>query len=467
VGLAYAATAALKAGGVQLPGVSRVTIDGSMLAFTLGASILCGMFFGLVPALRATNAPIEEALRSDTRGSVGARGQKLRSSLVLAEVALAVMLVVGAGLATKSFARLMSVSPGFRPEKALVASLTIGPAHMRDSSPDVARNYYYGLINAVAAVPGVTAAGSIRDLPTIGHGEGMKPQPVGSTIKPGSAPGAQLHHVSTDYFKAMGIPLVAGRTFTMNDRGPGPLTLIANEELVRRYWPGTPPAAAVGKMVNLGGGDPVEIIGVVGDVRQNGLSEPVEPALYIHVLRNMRIHMSIVARTQGDPLRMANAVRRAIWSVDPSQTIQFVKPLEDIIGTSVARQRVLAWLLGVFGLIGLTLGALGIYGVLAFAVAQRRKEIGVRVALGASPRSVMRLIVGRGIALATFGIVIGVAGARLLSQTMQSVLYGIQPTDAMTFVEVIVVLFVAALLASWLPARRALQIDPVSALRAE
>ena len=459
--LAYAAVAGLRAGGVDLPGVSNVRIDGAMLTFTFVASVLSGVLFGFLPALRATSGSLEQTLRSDTRGSVGARGQRLRGALVLAEMAMAVMLVVGAGLATKSFMRLTAVKPGFDPSHALVAEVHIGPAHM--GAGDQAQQYYYAVLRAIRAVPGVKAAGSIRDLPLRGVGESAQPDAVGTTVPAGKGPTTQIHHISTDYFKAMGIPLIGGRQFEMIDRPGGPSVVVVNEELVRRFWPGQ---SGVGKQI-LFGTNPSTIIGVVGNVHQNGMAEPIEPALYVHVLRNLRVRMSIVVRTDGDPIQLATAVRRAIWSVDRSQTITGVTALDDVVAKSVGRQRVLAWMLALFGIIGLTLGALGIYGVLAFAVAQRRKEIGVRVALGATPQLVLRLIVGQGLLLATMGIVLGVVGARFLAQTMQSVLYDIQPTDLATFGQVVIVLFGAAALASWLPARRALKIDPVAALRAD
>ena len=239
---------------------------------------------------------------------------------------------------------------------------------------------------------------------------------------------------------------------------------IINEELGRRLWPGA--TSYVGKSLDFDN-LPVPIIGVVGNIRQGGFAAPTEPTIYLHAMQSFRSRMSIVSRTKGDPLQVAGAVRRAIWSVDPTQTITQVTTLTDGVGKSVARQRALAWLLGLFGIIGLTLGALGIYGVLAFSVAQRRKEIGVRVALGASPGEVMRMILRQGIGLAAGGVVAGVLGARLLARSMQGLLFDIQPNDITTFVQVVVVLLGAAALASWLPARRALRIDPISALRSD
>ena len=372
------------------------------------------------------------------------------------------VLVIGASLATKSFARLLSVKPGFDPTHALVARVSIPNA--QGMTQERMANYYTGVLDAVRRVPGVTAVGSVRDLPTRGNGESLRADQFGL---PGAAPGkgepVQLHHISTDYFKAMGVPLRAGREFLPTDRAGAPLVLIVNEELARRHWPNE---SAVGKTLRVGRSE-VQIIGVVGNIRQRGLSEPVEPMMYIHALQNMRSGMSIVVRTSGDPLQVTRAVRDAIWSVDRNVPISEMTTLEHITGSAVARPKLLAWLLGIFGVIGLLLGALGIYGLLSFAVTQRRQEIGVRVALGAPARSVLRLVVGQGMLLATVGVIIGTVGARLLTRQMQAVLFDIAPSDPGTFVQVIAVLLGTALLASWFPARRALGIDPVTALRYE
>jgi predicted permease len=459
VGLAFVAVRALAAAGTgELPRSSDIRIDGVVLAFTLAATIVSGLLFGLVPTLRASAGDLQQALRSGGRGSVGGAGQRMRSALVVIEVALAVILVVGAGLATKSFARLLSVRPGFQPSNGLVAMMSVPD---RYSTTPARQNYYYAVLNSIRRVPGVQVAGSIRDLPLRGNGESVDFDIPGKTFAPGQQPSSQYHHISTDYFKAMGIPLRAGRSFEMSDDNNAPPVIVINEELAKRTWPGE---NAVGKSV-LFGRTALQVIGVVGDVRQRGLAEPVDPAMYIHVLQNMRVRMTIVVRTTEDPLSYANAVRQAIWSVDPNQTITLVTTLDSVLGRAVARPRLLAWLLALFGAIGLTLGALGIFGVLAYAVNQRRQEIGVRVALGATPRSVLSLIVGRGMLLASAGVVLGLLGAALLTKSMQTVLYDIRPSDPMTFAQVVVVLLGASLLASWLPARRALAIDPVTALR--
>jgi predicted permease len=447
-------------GGAELPRADLIRVDGLVLAFTLGLSVLSGLLFGVVPVVRASSGDLQGALRAGARGSVGNTGQKLRSALVVVEVALAVILVIGAGLATKSFGRLVAVDAGFRPENALVTRMHVPDAYQ---TREASLGYYQTVLERVRAVPGIQAAGVIRDLPLRGNGELVRPGIPGRPLAPDQAPAAQLHQVSTDYFKAMGIPLEAGRSFELNDRDNAPPVLVVSHELARRFWPGE---GAVGKFVTFGT-TPLQVVGVVGDVRQRGLAEPVEPTLYIHALQNCRSGMSIVARTAGDPLDYANAVRQAIWSVDESQTITEVTTLDAVVGLAVSRPRLIAWLLALFGAIGLALGALGIYGVLAYAVNQRRQEIGVRVALGASPRAVLWLVVGRGMLLAGVGVVVGVGGAWVLTRSMQTVLYDIRPSDALTFVEVVLALLVTSLLASWLPARRALGIDPVTALRAD
>jgi len=463
LGIAFGAVAvrALTAAGTaELPRSGDIRIDGGVLLFTLLVAVAAGLLFGLLPALRASSPNLEKTLRSGARGSVGGAGQTMRSALVVVEVALAVILVVGAGLATKSFSRLLSVRPGFEPSNALVVMMSVPD---RYETRDARKQYYLSVLDAIRNVRGVVAAGAVRDLPLRANGE------LGGFTLPGQAIDqegtiAEWHQTSIDFFKAMGIPLKAGRSFALADADSAPLVVVVNEELARRSWPGERPESAVGKRI-MSGTMPFEVIGVVGDVRQRGLAEPVEPTIYLHALQSFRMRMSIVVRTGGDPLSYTTAVRQAIWRLDPNQTITSIMTLDSVLGSAVARPRLLAWLLALFGAIGLTLGALGIFGVLAYAVSQRRQEIGVRVALGASPRTVLALIVGRGMLLALGGVAVGIIGAFLLTRSMQSVLYDIRPSDPITFAEVVLVLLLAALLASWLPARRALAIDPVTALR--
>ena len=451
-GLGFVAVRALAAwGATELPGPAGIRLDGLVLAFCVGISLLSGLAFGLFPAFRASKN-LEQSLRAGSVASVGGTGQRLRSALVVVEVALAIVLMVGAALAGKSFARLNAVDPGFRPSDALVVMTT-----------SRSLDHYLSVLDAIRGVRGVEAAGAIRDLPLMGKGELSRPDVAGRPTPAGGNPTVQLHQVSADYFKAMGIPLRDGRGFQPTDRVGTPIVTIVNEEFARRTWPAE---NAVGKALRFGRRE-VPVVGVVGDVRQGGLAEPVEPAMYLHVLQNFRAPMTIVIRTSGDPLRYADSVRRAIWSQGPEQTITNVTTLDAVMGRAVARPRVLAGLLAVFGLLGLVLGALGIFGVLAYAVTQRQREMGVRLALGASPGALLRLVLRQGMVLAVIGVAIGLLAAGLLARFMESVLYGIEPSDPWTFAQVITVLLAAAALASWLPARRALAIDPVTALRNE
>jgi predicted permease len=459
----FAVRALVASGGVQLPRGGNLHVDGLVLACTFVISLVSGLLFGVLPAIRAAGPALEHKLRTNTRGSVGsgAQAQRLRGALVVCQVALAVVLVAGAGLATKSFARLLSVNLGFRPEHVLVAKISIPPA-----SSDSVRGpaYYEGVLDAIRALPGVETAGSIRDLPTRGSGENEAARQIGLPIGEGGADAnVQMHHISSDFFKAIGTPIMSGRDFQLTDRMGAPFALIVNEELAKRYWPGE---NAVGKVLHAGKTD-MQVIGVVGNIRQRGPSEPVEPTIYIHALQNMRSGMSIVVRTKGDPMRLAGDVRNAIWSIDRNQAISEVTTMDNVLGKAVARQKLLAWLLGIFGALGLLLGALGIYGLLSFAVTQRRQEIGVRSALGAPASSVMRMIVGQGMVLACGGVIIGTIAAAALTRQLQAQLFGITPGDRVTYAEVIVVLLGTALLASWSPARRALAIDPVTAMRQE
>ena len=460
--LAFLALRTLASSGVAgLPRGSDVTLDGSVLAYTLGISLLSGLLFGVVPTMRVAGASFEGALRAGGRGSVGKSGNRLRSGLVVAQVALAVILITGAGLTTKSLLRLLAVDMGFNPRNALVISMAV-PDEFHEP-PEAANRYYESILQAIRAGPGVRAVGSVRDLPTRGNGEMWKPDAVGSPLQPDQSPAAQLHHVSSDFFKAMEIPLRSGRYFAATDRRGAPTVLLVNEEFARRFWPGED---ATGKSLRSGDAT-ISIVGVVGNVRQRGPAEAVEPTIYIHAAQNFRSRMNIVVRTDGEPTAIANSARQAVWSVNKDQTISSVATLEETIGRAVSRPRLLASLLVLFGVLGLTLGVIGIYGVLAFAVTQRRQEIGVRVALGATPRSVLGMILGQGLRLSAAGVVVGIAGAAALAGTMQAVLFNVPAIDAVTFVQTIAVLMGAALLASWIPARRALAIDPAAALRAD
>jgi len=446
----------------QLPRAEAVGVDYRVLAFTAAISLVTGVAFGLVPAIRASSPALQQALREGARGSTGASGG-LRSTLVVAEVALAMILVVGAGLMARSFVKLMQVDLGFTPNHRVAINYSISTA--RHSTPAEMRQTYQAMLEKVRTVPGVIAAGGIRDLPFHGDGENIGFVPPGVTPGPsGQLPSATLMFTSDGLFNAMGIPILAGRDLSPRDRQEAPIALVINQALAKKYFPDRSP---IGQTLTFGDTNHFAIVGVVGDVRQGSVDETPTPRIYASVYQIFRVKVNLVVRTQGDPQMMIKRVEDAIRTVDPQQTITSAFTLEDAVGDAVARPRLLTVLLGLFGVMGLVLGALGIYGVLAYLVNQRTREIGVRLALGARPRDVLNLVVGRGLRLAGLGVAIGLAASLVLTRLMQGVLYGVTPTDPLTFGGVAVTLLAVAAFASWLPARRATRVDPLVALRAE
>ncbi len=441
----------------RLPRASEVRLDGAVLAFTLGLSAFTGLLFGLLPALRATAPSLQPLLKGSSPGQGAGGGRRLRSGLVVAEVALAVVLASGAGLAARSLEHLLSTDMGFEPKGVAVVGFSIGSAHRQDR-----REYYQRVLEAVRAVPGVESVGAAKTLPGETDVEMLRLAVPG---KPEELVRANVLHISRDYFRTLRIPVKAGREFTDDDRNldHARFVVVINEAFVRRYGLVGDPIEQTLTLWNT----PAAIVGVVGDTRQAGPSEPAEPMIYVHVLQISRSGVNLMVRGSGDPLRVAADVQKAVWSVDPNQTISRVTTLEHQMSEVVARPRLLAVLMGLFAALGLLLGAVGIYGVLAYTVNQRRREIGVRMALGARPGDVLRMVVGGGLRLVGLGIAVGLAGALALARLMDSVLYGVRPHDPLTFASVVVGLIAVALIASWLPARRAMRVPPAVTLRAE
>lgn len=453
----------------QLPRTGEVSVDLAAVGFAVAASLVAGVVFGVAPAIRAMRTDPQRALAAGSRGAVGADAHRLRHGLVIAEVAVAMMLVVGAGLMSRSFVKLLQVDPGFRPEGLVAVQLTIDP--QRHSAGDQAQfefrgylNFYAEVIDRVRALPGVESAAAVKHAPFRGNGErnqfGVPSHPVPAGE---DRPIAAMIHVSDGYFETIGARIMSGREFTRQDRAGAPFVVVVNEALAQRHFPGE---SAVGQTVTIGQ-TPVEVIGVVSDIQQVSMDEPVQPTLYLSNFQNGRIQTTIVARTSGDPLALAPAIRQAIWDLDSDQTIADVFTFDSSVGLALAQPRLLMVLLGSFGVVGLLLGALGIYGVLSALVSQREREIGVRMALGARPVDVQGMVVRRGLHLTLTGVAVGLVGAFALSRFLESVLFGVEATDPVTFAGVSLVLTLAALVASWLPAYRAARVDPVEALRAE
>jgi predicted permease len=455
----------------QLPRIGEIGVDAAAIWCAVGSALVCGVIFGVVPAFRPLRTDPQTALQAGSRGVVGAQSQRLRQVLVVAEVAVAMMLIVGAGLMSRSFVRLLDVDPGFAPAGLVGVQFTIDGDRFENRT-DAAllghrgfMNYYSDVIDRVRALPGVESAAAVKHAPFRGNGERYQVRIAGRTLPAGEdAPLAATIHISDGYFNTIGARMVDGREFTRQDRAGAPLVLVVNEAFAREYLPGE---RAVGHRLAMSGRVTAEIIGVVNDIRQVSMAEAARPTMYLSNLQNGRSQATIVARTSGDPLALAPAIRQAIWDLNRDQAIADVFTFDDSIGVALARPRLLAVLLGSFGLVGLVLGALGIYGVLSALVSQGQREIGVRLALGAQPADVRRMVVRRGMSLTLIGLGTGLVGAFAVSRYLESVLFGVGATDPATFAAVAAVLALAALAASWLPAHRAARVDPVVALRAE
>ena len=451
----------LKLSAGQLPRAAEVRLDGTVLLFALGVSLLTGLLFGLVPAIRIAGVPLQATLKAGGRGNIGG-GQRLRNALVVTEIALAVVLVVGAGLMTRSFVALMNTDPGFRPDHLVAVNFSIDAEKERGGAHF--SQVYRDIIDRARTLPGAVSAGAVKNAPFRGSGERNTFVIPGAATAPGSEPPvAIVMHISDGYFKTIGAAMKEGREFTLEDTRESPRVLVVNEAFAKKYFPR---GDAVGTVLNPGGFT-LQIVGVVNDIRQTSMDQPVEPTAYINNMQNSRVKTTLVVRTRGEPLAMARQIREMIWSIDRGQTINSIFTFDDVVGEALARPRLLTVLLGLFGVLGLLLGTLGIYGLLAYLVNQRRREIGVRIALGADTRSVLRMFVGRGVGLAAGGVAIGLVVAFGVTRIMRGVLYGVGPTDPLTFAAVALILVAVAAVASWIPARRAAGVDPVLALRSD
>jgi len=443
----------------EIPRLSAVGIDAGVLVFTFVLSVLTGLAFGAVPALRVAAFNLQDALKRGERGGSG--GERLRSSLVVAEVALVVMLAIGAGLLIRTYNSLLHVDPGFEPEGVLTMRVA---ARGDDGYVD----FLHEAVDRIAALPGVEAAGMVRPLPLRGdtfQGESFPfAIPGQETAGPDESPEANLRFVGPGYFEAMGIPLHSGRDFRAGDDREAPLVVILSRATVERYWDGESP---VGTSILLDGETEVPIIGMVGDVRQMSLAEVPEPVVYVSHRQVSRSGMTFVVRTAPDSVEMIGAIQREIWELRPDQPINDIASMETVIGSSVAQPRFAMALLSLFAALSACLAAVGIYGVVAYSVGRRRREIGIRIALGAEPGAVLRFVVHASTRLAAFGIVVGGVGAFATTRLMTSLLFGVPAADPLTFVTVGLVSLGVAAGASLVPALRASRIDPIVALRHE
>jgi predicted permease len=455
----------------SLPRAAEIGFDWRVLAFTGVIALTTGIVFGLVPAVWSSRADLVNALKEGSRGSTVGHGI-LRKTLVVAEVALSLVLLVGAGLMLRSFWQLNQVNPGFRTDHALTlrVSLPVPDGQITPADEDRFVSFFDRTLARLQTLPGVTAAGATNMIPLDGNGtdrlidiEGYVPRDSADK------PDAQNRQATPGWFAAMGIPLKRGRLIEPADDKESTRIVVVNEAFVKEFFPN---GGAIGKRIRLGKLTDefpwATIVGVVGDVRGFALDEPPLPTMYWPVaqIRDTPA-LAIVVRTSSDPAALAGSVRSAIAEIDPGQPIYDMQTLDQLVAKSLGQRRFTLTLMLLFGVIALVLSAVGIYGVMAFAVTQRTQEIGIRMALGASAIDVLKLIVGSGMSLAAIGVVIGLVGAFAITRLMTTLLFGVSPTDAVTFALVSVGLLVVAFLACYLPARRATKVDPLIALRYE
>ena len=454
----------------NLPRAHEAGIDGRVLGFTLGLSLAVGLIFGLAPALQGSRADLNEELKAGGRGtSTSPRRNRVRSLLVVSEVALAVVLVVSAGLFVKSFARLQRVSAGFDAENLLLARLSLPQA--RYSNLDSVLTFYEQVSERIKNLPGVESVGAANVLPLSGLFVRTDFTIAGrAPLSSSDAPAAQNRWVSPGYFSAMRIPLLQGREFSDQDKTSGQGVAVIDETLARRHFPNENP---IGVHLRFFERD-FEIVGVVGAVKHNGLDDEPTPTLYAPLaqvpgsnLAFLASNMSLAIRTGVAPLALQAAVRREVQAVDGEVPASSMKTMEQFLSTSVAPRRFNLLLLVVFAGAGLLLAATGIYAVIAYSVTQRTHEIGVRLALGAGPRDVLKLVVGQGMRLALAGVAVGLIAALAITRVMANLLFEVSATDPATFAAVSVILAGVALGACFVPARRATKVDPMIALRYE
>jgi putative ABC transport system permease protein len=457
--------ALVAAGPADLPRLEEIGVDHTVFLFALVLALVCGLVSGAFPALQLSRTDLNRFTK-EGHGTGGRSSSRFRSSLVVAEVALALVLLVGAALMLQGFQRLSRIDPGFDPGETLVVRISLSPTRYPEVPAQV--QFFERLLADLETIPEVVSAAAASAVPLDPLGQNLLPfEPLGIE-RPEGTEGtfAVFTSVTPGYFKTLRIPLLAGRDFLRQDDAEAPPVLIVNQILASRYWPNE---NVIGKRLRatISGTEPVsyEIVGVVGASREQDLAQNPEPAIYAPYRQVPPRGLAVVLRTEGDPLRLAEPVHSRVLALDPDQPISRTTTLEQVIEKSGARTRFYTALFGLFAAVGLTLAAIGIYGVIAYSVSNRTQEMAVRMALGARAEHIFRLVVGGGLRLALVGVALGLVGALLVTRLLGSLLYGISASDPLTFALVPLLLLLVALFASWLPARRALRIDPMLTIR--
>jgi putative ABC transport system permease protein len=457
-------------------GMETLRLDVTVFAFNLGASLLAVVLLGLLPALQASRTNLGEALKAAARGSGGgAMGRRMRDALMVSQVALALMLSIGAGLMIRSLGALQRVDRGFNAENLL--TMQVWPPDEKYSGPRDMANFYRRVLEELKSLPEAVSSSAINYLPLseigIGWTFSIEGRPAPSA---GERPGGMYFVAAPGYFETMQIPLLAGRRLSESDSADAPAVAVIDEKLAQRYWSGEDPIGQRLKFDALDSESPwhahltsgwITIVGVVGAVRGDGLWEEGAPVVYLPYQQNPSRMMHLVIRTAGDPLRLVNAVQSKVWEVDPDQPVSFVRKMEDVPAWALSERELTMQLLTLFAALASLLSATGIYGVISYTVGQRTQEVGIRMALGAKRSEIVRMVVRQGLKAVLAGVAIGIAGAIALTRLLSSQLYGVTATDARTFAVACLFLLVVALLACYLPARRASRVNPITALRHE
>ena len=448
-----------------IPGWSRLGVNLNVLAFTFIVSLLAGVFAGLASVWHSTKTNLNEALKAGSRSDSRGGHSRLRNVLVISEVALSLVLLIGAGLMVRSFMEMLRADLGIRPENVVAMETSLPSDEYKEENKRLA--FYQQLLGRVGSLPGVVKAGAVNIVPFSSSYNSNTFQILGQPPFPkGREPEAELRTATPGYFDAIGTTLHTGRLFTEQDDAKATKVVLINETFARRFLPGQQP---IGQRLQLGGSekDVSEIIGVVADVKNDDLDERPDPSMYLPYAQNVSLNMNLVIRATQDPIQLASAVRSEVRALDPTLPVSNVKTISQMIYERISPKRLMTYILTVFALCALLLAAVGIYGVMSYAVTQRTQEIGIRMALGAQVADVLKLVVKNGMSLALIGVAIGLAGAFALTRLLASLLFHVTSTDAVTFAGVSTCLILVALLACYLPARRATKVDPLVALRDE